>query len=126
MKSRLIAVSVVGLVLASMVISSVVANPPDPTPRADSAADGLDVGLTSEPVHVRLDRSDVLPLSAASVAAPPEAQGWSDIMTEDFDGTFPSAGWTTFDGDGATNGDIYWGATTCFDFGASGDGDAIP
>jgi hypothetical protein len=125
-KERLIAVSVIGLVLASLLLSSVTANPPAPTPSAGSDAFDLDTGLRPELTEIRLDRPELLPQSPASVAAPTDTQGWVGIMMEDFDGTFPSAGWTVFDNDGATNGEIYWGATTCFDFGESGDGDAVP
>lgn len=38
--------------------------------------------------------------------------GWSTITCETFESAWPSAGWTTFDNDGATNGDYCWGAAT--------------
>ncbi|MBU0704772.1 MAG: hypothetical protein KKC18_13000, partial [Chloroflexi bacterium] len=34
--------------------------------------------------------------------------GWTTLMTEDFEGTFPSGGWSAFDNDGTTNGEYYW------------------
>jgi hypothetical protein len=34
--------------------------------------------------------------------------GWNTLMTETFEGAFPSAGWTVYDYDGATNGEYYW------------------
>ncbi len=33
---------------------------------------------------------------------------WETIMTEDFEGVFPSANWYVFDNDGTTNGEYYW------------------
>jgi hypothetical protein len=46
-------------------------------------------------------------------------------MSEPFDETWPGAGWDVFDRDGMTNGEYVWGATACFDHGASGDFDAL-
>ena len=54
------------------------------------------------------------------------AAGWTNIATENFEGAWPGSGWRVFDNDGATNGEYYWGATTCHDYGASGDTDAVP
>ncbi len=34
--------------------------------------------------------------------------GWTNLMTENFEGVFPSTGWTVFDNDGATSGEYYW------------------
>ena len=34
--------------------------------------------------------------------------GWTTLMTEDFEGIFPSTGWTAFDYDGITNDEYYW------------------
>ena len=34
--------------------------------------------------------------------------GWSTIMTENFEGTFPSGKWSVFDNDGASHGEYYW------------------
>jgi len=34
--------------------------------------------------------------------------GWTTIMSEGFEGSFPSAKWIVSDGDGATNGEYYW------------------
>jgi immune inhibitor A len=38
--------------------------------------------------------------------------GWTTIMSEDFEGSFP-AGWSVFDNDGTTNGEYYWGKRSC-------------
>jgi len=47
-------------------------------------------------------------------------------VTEDFeDPSWPGLNWNVFDNDGMTNGEYYWNATTCHDFG-SGDSDAVP
>lgn len=34
--------------------------------------------------------------------------GWQNIMTEDFEGAFPTGLWAAFDNDGAINGEYYW------------------
>lgn len=33
---------------------------------------------------------------------------WSVVMSQTFEGTFPSTGWSVFDADGTTNGEFYW------------------
>ncbi|MDI6752014.1 MAG: fibronectin type III domain-containing protein [bacterium] len=37
--------------------------------------------------------------------------GWTQIMTEGFEGSFPSGPWHVFDDDGSTNGEYYWDDT---------------
>ena len=126
MKDRLIAVLAAGLVLVSLLLSSAMATPPGPTPQADLDAFDVQTGLEYELTGLRLSRPGLLPQSSVSSAAPNATEGWVTVMTEDFDGLFPSTGWTVFDNDGATNGEYYWGATGCFDFGESGNRTAIP
>jgi len=49
--------------------------------------------------------------------------------TEDFeDLLWPGSDWNVFDNDSppSLNGEYYWGATMCYDYGASGDNDAVP
>ncbi|MBC7263475.1 MAG: S8 family serine peptidase [Chloroflexi bacterium] len=41
------------------------------------------------------------------------ATGWTNIMTEDFEGAFPSAGWTVFDNDGSNYGEYFWAKRNC-------------
>lgn len=38
--------------------------------------------------------------------------GWTTIMSENFDGTFPNSLWSLVDGNGSTGGNIYWGRET--------------
>jgi len=117
----------VSLVLGAVFLAVILNLPasaelPEPTPFADSwqsPASG------AEPVHIRLENLRRL-LQAAPVGVSLAANGWTNIMTEDFDGTWPAPGWTVFDNDGMTNGEYYWGPTSCFDYGASGDQDAVP
>lgn len=46
---------------------------------------------------------------AAEPAVPPSTRdGWSVLMTEGFEGTFPGPGWIAFDNDGTTNGEYFW------------------
>jgi len=57
--------------------------------------------------------SIVLEIPLESKAAEPKntglaATGWQNIMTEDFDGVFPTGLWAAYDNDGATNGEYYW------------------
>jgi len=75
-----------------------IADPTQPgSPRRASHSSGLlhlpagQERLVGEPIRV--------PLSTA---------GWTTILYENFEGTWPSAGWRTFDDDGATNGEYYW------------------
>jgi hypothetical protein len=34
--------------------------------------------------------------------------GWQNIMSEDFEGAFPTGSWAAYDGDGVTDGEYYW------------------
>jgi hypothetical protein len=54
-------------------------------------------------------RADDTPLSAGA-PLPAGARSATLLMSEDFEGTFPSGLWTAFDNDGATNGEYFWGA----------------
>ncbi|MGD8806660.1 MAG: hypothetical protein PVH65_12455, partial [Chloroflexota bacterium] len=49
--------------------------------------------------------------SGAEAASPdgPDMPAFPVITSEDFEGAFPSPGWTVRDDDGATNGEYYWG-----------------
>jgi hypothetical protein len=48
------------------------------------------------------------PAAAEAVQAPVKAAGWSTIMSEGFEGAFPTGLWSSVDGDGATNGEYFW------------------
>ena len=91
MKSKLLAASLFVLVLALIVISSVLAQPPEPTTFADSWQPG---GPKGEPGHIRLEGVEK-PWRAA-ISVPLAAQGWTGIMTEDFEGGFPDTNWTLY------------------------------
>lgn len=53
--------------------------------------------------------SDIPTPAAVDTLQPPErAAGWSTIMSETFEGVFPTGAWNVFDNDGATNGEYYW------------------
>jgi len=63
--------------------------------------------LLLEPASMMLE----VPLESSPVE--PENSGeaqaaWQNIMTEDFEGAFPTGLWAAFDNDGATNGEYYW------------------
>lgn len=62
---------------------------------------------STEGVHHLVSPRD-LSGEGSSTQAPAMPDGWTTIMSEDFEGAFPSPGWTVFDGDGATNGEYYW------------------
>ena len=102
MRSKLLAASLFVLVLALIVISSVLAQPPEPTTFADS---WQPPGSEPEPVHVRLENPERL-LQAEPVEASLPAQGWANIMTEDFEGVFPDTNWTLY-GDPTWNRESY-------------------
>lgn len=84
---------VLGAVLLAMLLFNLPASayPPEPTATPSSVV---------EPAHVRLDTSGIVwgsPIRTAS-----SAPGWTDIVTEDFEGAFPDTKWTL-------NGDPTWG-----------------
>lgn len=39
--------------------------------------------------------------------------GWTTIINENFEGSFPGTAWKVYDSDGATNGEYYWAKRTC-------------
>jgi hypothetical protein len=67
----------------------------------------LQDGQTYEPMHIVREspaaenEGVVAPLDIA-------ATGWTTIMTQTFEGSFPSGLWVAYDGDGSTNGEYYW------------------
>lgn len=79
-----------------------------------------------EPAHFRLSNPQLV--SSQPIKAVPVAQGWTEIIAEDFEDTWPAPGWTVFDADDppSLNGEYYWDVTTCFDYNVSGDHDAVP
>ena len=85
---------------------------------------GDDAGHLDEPTEAQCDNPSRMVKEPIAVSL--AALGWTNIMTENFEGGWPSAGWTAADNDGATNGEYYWGPTSCYDYGASGDHDAVP
>jgi len=97
---RVVGVSLVlGAALLAVVLNlPASAEPPDP-PATPSG---------SEPAQVFVDTSGIAwdsPIKPAS-----SAQGWTNIMTEDFEGTFPSSGWTLGEGG---DGDYRWAKRNC-------------
>lgn len=61
--------------------------------------------------------------------------GWTDLMTEDFEGTFPRGNWEVSDGNGAEYGEYYWAKRNCrprsgsysaWAVGGGADGSALP
>ena len=82
---------VLGAVLLAMLLFNLPASayPPDPIPFADSWQPGSPV---MEPVHIRLEGLEE-PLRAP-MGVPLAALGCTDVMTEDFELTFPGTTWT--------------------------------
>ncbi|MGD8856349.1 MAG: CARDB domain-containing protein, partial [Chloroflexota bacterium] len=62
--------------------------------------------------------------SGAEAASPngPDTPAFPVITSEDFEGAFPSPGWTVRDDDGATNGEYYWGTDNYRPHGGSWSG----
>lgn len=52
-------------------------------------------------------RNNSKPVYLPLVAGPP-LPTWQTLMSEGFDGGFPKAGWSVYDGDGAANGEYIW------------------
>jgi hypothetical protein len=80
----------------------------DGTARANLGAppsDGVPALSVEEPHQVELD----VPLKGGEIIGPrTAAAGWVTIVTEDFEGAFPSGDWSVFDNDGSVNGEFYW------------------
>lgn len=51
--------------------------------------------------------------------------GWTTIVSEDFEGTFPGTTWRVFDNDGTTNGEYYWAKKNCKSYAGSYSGWAV-
>jgi immune inhibitor A len=47
-------------------------------------------------------------MGGESIQTQGSIDAWQNIMSEGFEGNFPSDGWTVFDDDGSTNGEYYW------------------
>jgi len=97
---RVLSISLVlGAALLTVVLNfPASAEPPDP-PATPSEG---------EPAQVFVDTSGIVWNSPIQIAS--SAQGWTNIMTEDFEGTFPSSGWTLGENG---DGDYKWDKRTC-------------
>ncbi|MGD2148660.1 MAG: Ig-like domain-containing protein, partial [Anaerolineae bacterium] len=102
-----------------------------PTPTAThtstpTATDSPAPTATKTPSPTATDTSTPTPSETpTSTPTPTATVDWTTILSEEFDETWPGAGWAVFDNDGLTNGEYFWGSTACFDFGVSGDFDAL-
>ncbi|MBS1253206.1 MAG: hypothetical protein MAG451_02255 [Anaerolineales bacterium] len=121
MSRKLVAAVLFVAFFALSLLTSVVAQPPSLGPFTDSWKPPADPDV----VHVRLETPELL-AGMPTIRVPLLSQGWTNIMTEDFEGTWPSAGWRVFDNDGDTNGEYYWDPTLCFDINTLDDHDAVP
>lgn len=121
MSRKLIAAVLFVALFALSLLTSVVAQPPTLDPLTDGRKPPADPNVA----HAHLESPELL-AGMPTIHVSLLSQGWTNIMTEDFEGTWPSTGWRVFDNDGATNGEYYWGPTMCYDFGASGDDNAVP
>jgi hypothetical protein len=74
--------------------------PLDESPPLNSKMSTIEAHHIVSPVDLSGQSSSI-----QSVAAP---DGWTTIMSENFEGGFPGPGWTVFDTDGANNGEYYW------------------
>jgi len=98
MKSRLISGSLFVLALTLLVISLALAQPPEPTP---FAVRGHTSVPEAQPEHIRLENPlEPLPTTSGQIA--PVAGVWMNIMSEDFEGSFPGTTWVRY-------GDPVWG-----------------
>ena len=120
-KAKLKALLVIAVITLALMVSTLAVAQDDENEPATYAANPK---LLEEPVQLHLENPDVI--DKKPIAASLHAQGWTNIMTEDFEGIWPASGWTVADNDGMTSGEYYWGTTSCFDYGASGDHDAVP
>ena len=109
------------LLLGAVVLAAILNLPASAEPPEPWADNSIPI---EEPAQSHLENPVMAPEKPIKISL--HAQGWTNIMIEDFEGAWPAPGWTVFDNDGMTNGEYYWGPTMCFDFGASGDNDAVP
>jgi len=93
----------ISLVLGAVLLAAVVLNLPASAEPPDPPAPP-----PGEPAHVFVDTSDVVWGSPIKLAS--SAQGWTDLMTQNFEGTFPTAGWTIGENG---DGDYRWAKRDC-------------
>ncbi|MBC8248290.1 MAG: VWA domain-containing protein, partial [Anaerolineales bacterium] len=134
----------ISLVLGAMLLAAFLnlpasADPPEPAPTAYSQqADAWEdepgpmatPSSVVEPAHVFLDTSGIVWDSPIEIAS--SAQGWTTIMTQNFEGTFPASGWTLGEqGDGdykwaKRNCRAYTGSYSAWAVGGGADGGSLP
>jgi len=131
---------VLGAALLALVLNlPASADPPGPTPTAysqqvDVWVDGPGPIATPspvvEPAHLRLDTSGIVWDSPIEISS--SAQGWTNIMTQNFEGTFPTSGWTVGE---QGDGDYRWakrycrpysGSYSAWGVGGGADGSGLP
>ncbi|MFC2055408.1 M6 family metalloprotease domain-containing protein [Chloroflexota bacterium] len=62
----------------------------------------------SDPPSQQSEIEENKPDLTTNEIAPQSPDGWTTIMFESFEGSFPSGSWSVFDNDGSTNGEYYW------------------
>jgi hypothetical protein len=80
--------------------------------QSPSVDDGSKPISGTSDVQLKPTPTNPSPVATHAVSATVKAAGWSTIMSENFEGVFPTGLWSTFDGDGATNGEYYWDDVT--------------
>jgi len=68
-------------------------------------------GGEGNPNHLYLEGAERALRVPAEVSV--SVTGWTNIMTEDFEGAFPSGDWELSDGDGTDHGEYYWAKRDC-------------
>ncbi len=104
-------------VVALLTPAVVHADPPDPdaepvtgTAKAEESPEALP---SDDQMYEPIQFVREAPTASAgngAQAAPLDvaATGWTTIMSETFEGSFPSGLWDVYDVDGSTNGEYYW------------------
>jgi hypothetical protein len=98
--------------------------PTDGKEKVDSLSPGAEVPLQrSDPTHdesppMNSEMSTIeahhvvsprdLSGQGSSIQVPAAPDGWTTIMSQDFEGAFPAGRWYVFDYDGSVNGEYFW------------------
>jgi len=110
LRSRILAVLLFTVLLIGSSASA--ADPAQPPPEGERPA------MVGKPAQQSLNIDFMrLAETPTTLKVPAAVQGWADAMREDFEGTFPSAGWALDDADDATNGEYYPAKRNCVAYG---------
>jgi len=97
------------LLLCSVIFPTSISGRESPTSPEETKPGENTGGLVPmEPVHMVLDNGAEVNGGEPVGEPAPLSPGWQTIMSENFEGSFPTGLWVAFDNDGSVNGEYYW------------------